>query len=63
MRLTNDGEIVAGVVTFVACCALAIGFAWAGAAQEAAAYERVTGVKVSTWDALWLELRVDGSGK
>lgn len=25
---------------------------------ESAAYERVTGKKVSTWDAMWLELRV-----
>lgn len=30
----------------------------AGAAAEARAYERVTGEHVSTWDALFLDLRV-----
>lgn len=26
--------------------------------MEAAAFNRVTGKKVSTWDAMWIELRV-----
>lgn len=26
--------------------------------MEAKAYQNVTGVKVSTWDAMWIELRV-----
>lgn len=30
---------------------------------EARAYERVTGKSVSTWDAVWLQLRVDGEAK
>ena len=28
---------------------------------EARAYENVTGRKVSTWDAMWIELRVQAS--
>jgi len=37
---------------------------WAGSSYfEAAAYERVTGQKVSTWDAMWVELRVQAGPK
>ena len=39
---------------------------WATASHfEAAAYNRVTGSNVSTWDAMWIELRVQAgpSGK
>lgn len=31
-----------------------------GSTFEANAYERVAGIEVSTWEAMWLELRVDG---
>jgi hypothetical protein len=34
--------------------------AYVSAYYEADAYNRVTGANVSTWDALFLELRVDG---
>jgi len=30
---------------------------------EASAYNRVTGANVSTWDAIWLDLRVQESPK
>jgi hypothetical protein len=30
---------------------------------EAQAYERVTGKRVSTWDAIWLDLRVQEAPK
>ena len=30
---------------------------------EAAAFNRATGSNVSTWDAMWIELRVEGKGK
>jgi hypothetical protein len=29
------------------------------AKMEASAFNRLTGAKVSTWDAMWVELRVD----
>ncbi len=32
---------------------------WVGhSAQEARSYNRVTGANVTTWDAMWLQLRV-----
>ena len=31
--------------------------------MEAAAYNRVTGDNVSTWDAIWVELRVQAEPK
>lgn len=27
---------------------------------EASTYSRVTGIEVTAWDAMWVELRVDG---
>lgn len=33
---------------------------WVSATQEAAAFNRITtGPKVTTWDAVWLDLRVE----
>lgn len=29
--------------------------------MEAKAYNRVTGANVTTWDAMWIELRVQGN--
>ena len=46
-------------VALVALSAV-IGWQWIAASYEADAYNRVTGANVSTWDALFLELRVDG---
>lgn len=34
---------------------------WFGAAMEARAYNRATGADVTTWDAMWVELRVQAS--
>ncbi len=37
---------------------------WIGSsAMEASAYRRITGKKVSTWDAMWVELRVQEGAK
>lgn len=32
-------------------------------AQEARAFERVTGRHISTWDAMWLDLRVQEAAR
>ena len=37
-----------------------IGSIWLFAYMEAATYNRLTGQEVSTWDALWVNLRVMG---
>lgn len=36
---------------------------WAQSYFEAAAYNRATGSNVSTWDAMWIELRVQAGPK
>ncbi len=42
---------------------LIIGIWWFQSAMEAAAYNRVTGKDISTWDAMWVELRVQEGAK
>jgi hypothetical protein len=40
--------------------AVAVPFIWFQAHQEAAAFNRfTTGPKATTWDAIWVELRVE----
>lgn len=53
------------VALAVLCLVVAVTI-WATASYfEASAYNRVTGSSVSTWDAMWIELRVQAapSGK
>lgn len=49
--------IVPGIILF------ALGSWVFSSAMEAAAYNRVTGKNVSTWDAMWIELRVQEGAK
>ena len=46
--------IIGGAIGFM------LGLWWVAAYMEASTYNRVTGANVSTWDALWIELRVQG---
>lgn len=46
------------VLTFAIFGALSFGYSWFDARGRARAFNRVTGKNVSTWDAMWLELRV-----
>lgn len=48
--------VVPAMLVFVFLFAVA--FRVMSARFEAAAYERVTGKHVTTWDAIWLDLRV-----
>lgn len=61
--MTEDMKCAGWIALIVVMLsALIIGMAALKASLKASAYERVTGRKVSTWDAMWLELRVtDGS--
>jgi hypothetical protein len=57
-------EILAVIRVMAIPVALALIFAgsltWLSATQEAAAFNRITvGPKVTTWDAVWLDLRVE----
>jgi hypothetical protein len=47
----------------VAVVVLWLGWWTASSAMEARAYNRVTGANVSTWDAMWIELRVQEGAK
>ena len=48
-------------VVFILCCALGV---WVlKSSCEASSYNRVTGSNVSTWDAMFLELRVQEGAK
>lgn len=47
---------VIGVIVFGLC----FGISWTMSGFESRAYERATGKKVSQWDAMFLELRVQG---
>jgi len=46
------------VAVTVVVIGIAIGFWIFSSSQEAAAYNRLTGSNVSTWDAMWVRLRV-----
>lgn len=52
-----------GFVAMVVCLAILLGCWVFYSANEAAAYERITGKKVSTWDAMFVELRIQESAK
>lgn len=55
-----------GSLILLAILAIPAGIWVFQSAMEARAYEHATGVKVSTWDAMWVELRVQnapGGGK
>ena len=51
------------VVMMVAVLLLGIGLKAVSSHFEAAAYNRATGSNVSTWDAMWIELRVQAEPK
>lgn len=48
-----------GLGSFLLVCVM--GWKLFSAGQEAATYRRLTGNEVTTWDALWVELRVQDS--
>jgi hypothetical protein len=51
------------LVLIVLITLLNFGWMWICASQEAATYNKITGTSVTTWDALWVELRVDSQPK
>jgi len=56
--MMDTEDLAKAALTIVAFVVLFVGI-WAfQSSQEAAAFERVTGRHVSTWDAMWIELRV-----
>ncbi|MGQ0721048.1 MAG: hypothetical protein ACT4PE_05670 [Candidatus Eiseniibacteriota bacterium] len=51
--------VIAGSVAVLVACALWVVFSH----FEARSYNRITGANVSTWDAMWVELRVQEGSK
>lgn len=51
------------VAMFVAIVVVCVSWWVFRSSMEAAAYNRATGSNVSTWDAMWIELRVQAGPK
>jgi len=49
---------IRGTFMFFVCILMFALIFYLKSQQEARAYERLTGVHVSAWDAMWLELRI-----
>lgn len=60
-RHTTD--VVSALVTFVCIFAILLGVWVFRSHMEAKAYNRVTGADVTTWEAMWVELRVDSAAR
>lgn len=58
MTLPRDSELRLSIVIVLAILGLAVLFWVFASSAEAAAFEHVTGKQVSTWDAMFLDLRV-----
>ena len=56
-------EVWLPLVGCILVIAAAIGLWVFASAMEARAYERITGKRVSTWDAMWVDLRVQEQPK
>ena len=57
-------QTLGGALIYISIVGLLILAGWVGLSYfEAAAYERVTGKRVSTWDAMFLTLRVQEAPK
>jgi len=50
-------RIFAGILAVVLL--ISLGVAWFAASQEAASYRKFCDTPVTTWDAFWLDLRID----
>lgn len=61
MNKDERNAILIGVAVLVMCITLALALTAVSAYNEARAYQRVTGKTVTTWDAMWLDLRVQES--
>ena len=67
--MDSDEREFVGLRLFLICgtiilLAMVPPIAWVfSSAMEARTYSRLTGKQVSTWDAMWVELRVQESAK
>jgi len=62
-KITHYSEVVGPIlIMLVIFVAMGCFHVWRSH-EEAKAYKRITGKEVSTWDAIFVELRVDSSVK
>jgi hypothetical protein len=61
----RDFKEILGAIAVLSLALIFVGsMTWLSATQEAAAFNRMTaGPKVTTWDAVWLDLRVEAQRK
>lgn len=59
----TTGVILAALLVCVPGLAICAAGAVFSAYMEAAAYNRVTGKNVTTWDAIWVDLRIQSEAK
>ena len=57
--MTDNEEILAIILSGIIVIGTACGFWWFKSKQEAKIYTKLTGLQVTTWDAMWVKLRVD----
>lgn len=63
MTPSEKGELMFGLLALVLCLSIALAL-WIGKSSlEARAYNRATGSDVSTFDAMFIELRVQSEAK
>lgn len=60
-QVSNNESFGCLAAALVALIVVAI--VWFVTAQESATYNRLTGARTTTWDALWVELRVQDTPK
>lgn len=57
--LHNEKQFVLAVLLIMLATFLVIGGGWIVASyMKAVAYTRITGKEVTTWDAMWVDLRI-----
>jgi hypothetical protein len=61
--MNDTTRVLLGGMLFVVALSLAIGTWVTQSYFEAQSYNHVTGQNVSTWDAMWIELRVQSEPK
>ena len=55
--MDDEAKFFGGAILVVLM--LIVALVWGGAVMEAKTYNRITGSDVTTWEALWIELRLD----
>jgi hypothetical protein len=59
MKMSDTkASILIATAILLAVAAIALALAWVQAHNESRVYNKLTGANTTTWDAMWVELRV-----